>query len=216
MYYETEEPLDFDVDSLAFKIGANVSDVHQIIKHFFFEHEGRLHHSRCDLEILAFREKSTKAKKSATARWENALAMRTHCDRIANARVSDANQEPITNNQEPVVKPLRRKSAPIPAGFQINEVSTTYAQDRNLNIADELVAFANWHTAKGSTFKDWQAAWRTWCDKAVEFGRARGGAPPNSRDAGRTIAANSIFKDEHLPKAKQDERTIDAECTRLE
>lgn len=51
MYYDTEQPLESDIDALAFRIGANASDVHQIIRHFFFEHEGKLHHSRCDKEI---------------------------------------------------------------------------------------------------------------------------------------------------------------------
>jgi len=98
MYYETEQPLENDIDAIAFRIGANASDLHQILKHFFFLHEdGFWHHSRCDKEILAFRERSEKAKKSADARWSNANAMRPHSKRNANAKVSDANQEPVTN-----------------------------------------------------------------------------------------------------------------------
>ena len=100
MYYETEEPFDCDIDALAFKIGANASEVHQILKHFFFEHDGKWHHSRCDKEILAFRGKSDKAKNSANARWNNANAMRTHSECNANECLIDANQEPLTTNQE--------------------------------------------------------------------------------------------------------------------
>lgn len=105
IYYETEQPIENDVDAVAFKIGANVSDVQQIFKHFFFLHDdGLWHQARCDKEILAFRDKSEKAKKSADARWANANAMRTHTDRKAKAQVSDANQEPVTSNQEPKTK----------------------------------------------------------------------------------------------------------------
>lgn len=100
MYYETEEPLESDVEALAFKIGATASDVHQILKHFFFEFEGKWHHSRCNKEILAFRERSRKAKESASARWDNAKAMRTHIEGSAPEVVCNANQEPVTNNQE--------------------------------------------------------------------------------------------------------------------
>lgn len=96
-YYETEQPLENDADALAFRFGANASDVQQILKHYFFFHDGRWHNSRCDKEILAFRSKSEKAKKSANARWENANAMRTHNERNADEPLSDANQEPITN-----------------------------------------------------------------------------------------------------------------------
>jgi hypothetical protein len=55
----------------------------------------------------------------------------------------------------------------------------TYAEQRRVSLAVELESFRNHHQAKGSTFKDWQAAWRTWCDMAVEFGRA-GGQKPQS------------------------------------
>lgn len=102
VYYDTESPLKNDVDALAFDIGASASDVHQILKHFFFLHDdGLWHHSRCNKEILAFRQKSDKAKKSAEARWNNANAMRTHTERNADEPVSDANQYPVPTNQEP-------------------------------------------------------------------------------------------------------------------
>lgn len=54
-----------------------------------------------------------------------------------------------------------------------------YATQRKLSLAVELESFRNWHQAKGTTMKDWQAAWRTWCDKAVEFGRT--GTTANAR-----------------------------------
>lgn len=64
------------------------------------------------------------------------------------------------------------KPAPLPADFYPNETGVEYAEKRNVTLAVELESFRNWHQAKGTTMKDWQAAWRTWCDKAVEFGRA--------------------------------------------
>lgn len=65
-----------------------------------------------------------------------------------------------------------KKGAPLPADFVPNETGLRYAEERGVQIEAELKSFANWHQAKGTLFKDWQAAWRTWCDKAVEFGRA--------------------------------------------
>jgi len=111
IYYETESAIENDVDAIAFKIGANARDVHQILKHFFFLHDdGFWHQSRCDKEILTFRDKSEKAKKSADARWSNANAMRPHNERSANEPISNANQEPVTSNQEPKEK-TKNKSA---------------------------------------------------------------------------------------------------------
>lgn len=33
--------------------------------------------------------------------------------------------------------------------------------------------FLDHHRAKGSTFKDWDSAWRTWMRNAVEFSQRR-------------------------------------------
>lgn len=40
-----------------------------------------------------------------------------------------------------------------------------------LNLADEQAAFEDHHAANGSTFKDWQAALRTWLRNAARFAR---------------------------------------------
>jgi hypothetical protein len=83
------------------------------------------------------------------------------------------------------------KATSLPSDFYPNATGVEYADSRRVPLAVELESFRNWHMAKGSTMKDWQAAWRTWCDKAVEFGRAgvtANGArasPGNSRDEGR-------------------------------
>jgi uncharacterized protein YdaU (DUF1376 family) len=99
-YYDTELPLPNDPEALAFQIGASESDVRSILKHFF-EIDGDLcRHKRCDKEIAAYKEKSAKAANSANARWSNAGAMRTHTERNAKAKVSDANQEPRTKNHK--------------------------------------------------------------------------------------------------------------------
>lgn len=201
IYYETEQPLENDADAVAFKIGANASDVHQILKHFFFLHDGLWHQSRCDAEILAFQAKSDKAKKSADARWKSANAMRTHSDSTANEPVSDANQKPVTSNQskpKAVAKKPPPRAHQLPTDFYPNETGVEYADTRRVCFAVELESFRNWHNAKGTTMKDWQSAWRTWCDKSVEFGRAgqsKGQAPPrmSHADQSKLAAARTIW-----------------------
>lgn len=148
MYYETEQPLESDIDALAFKIGANESDVQQILKHFFFEHDGRWHNSRCDKEILAFRGRSEKAKKSADARWSNAKAMRAHNERNANEHVSDANQEPVTNNQY-------KDSCPQPSANDAcphQKIISLYAEQ-----LPELTQVRTWEGSRATNLK---ARWR--------------------------------------------------------
>jgi uncharacterized protein YdaU (DUF1376 family) len=218
LYYETEEPLEIDEDALAFKTGANALDVHQILKHFFFQHEERWHHSRCDKEILAFREKSKKAKDSANARWKNADAMRTHTKRNANEPFFDANQEPVTNISITDVidssasAPKPKKATQLPVGFYPNANGVEYAEDRKLNIAIELTSFRNWHESKGTALKDWQAGWRTWCDKAVEYGRAKGANQQprmTQHQLNQQAIARSLFGDDD-----RQERLIEGEVVR--
>lgn len=64
------------------------------------------------------------------------------------------------------------RASKLPDDFAINDTGVKYANGRGVNITTELDGFRNYHEAKGTTFKDWQAAWRTWCDNAVKFGRA--------------------------------------------
>ncbi len=73
----------------------------------------------------------------------------------------------------------KRRATVLADDFKPNETGIAYAERLRVSLDPEIAGFRNWHTAKGSTFKDWQAAWRTWCDKAVEFGRS--GDKPNAR-----------------------------------
>lgn len=77
-------------------------------------------------------------------------------------------------------RPPKVAATPLPEGFAPDETGQHYAAERALAVNRELLAFRNWHTAKGSCYSNWQAAWRTWCDRAVGFGRGQpaGPAPP--------------------------------------
>jgi len=117
-YYDTEKPLENDPESLAFKIGANASDVNLILKHYFILDGDVWKKTRCDSVIAEYHGKADKARKSAEARWKNATAKRADSERNANASQdnanaskSDANQEPITKNQEPILKELAQQVA---------------------------------------------------------------------------------------------------------
>lgn len=106
MYYDQEGPISDDHASLAFQIGSDQESVRLILDHFFsLDANAMRTHKRCDQVIAEYRAKSEKAAKSASARWNNANAMRTHTERNANAPKNDANQEPITNNQEKTISP---------------------------------------------------------------------------------------------------------------
>jgi uncharacterized protein YdaU (DUF1376 family) len=108
-YYDTEQPLENDPESLAFKIGAQVIDVNLILKHYFILDGEVWRKTRCDAVISEYHGKADKARKSAEIRWKNANGKQSNSERNANASKNnanetknDANQEPITNNQKPI------------------------------------------------------------------------------------------------------------------
>lgn len=91
------------------------------------------------------------------------------------------NRESIIDSSEPRVAnapPLKvvsiSRATPFPEGFVFNERAEEMAKGRGLNVHQEFAAFRDHHTAKGSLFRDWQAAFRTWLRNAVKFA-AKGG-----------------------------------------
>lgn len=95
--------------------------------------------------------------------------------------VAPANNHHRTINEPSVIvagadtpaKPTNRSTA-LPADFMPNETAEQMAAELGLNLADEQAAFVDHHAANGSTFKDWQAAFRTWLRNANRFSRRPG------------------------------------------
>ena len=81
--------------------------------------------------------------------------------------------------QEPEVLPAQTSShsrgSRLPANFRLlDTVLIQYAVAAGVfNPQAELDQFCDHHTAKGSIFKDWSAAWRTWCRNAVKYQQQR-------------------------------------------
>jgi uncharacterized protein YdaU (DUF1376 family) len=116
-YYADEKPLIGDIDRIQRLIGARSKEekdaVKAVLEEFFSFESDCFRNKRADAEIEKFRSKSLKAKESANTRW-----MRTHSEGNAEPMRQpfdcNANQEPITKNQEPKEK-NKRTSAPVVA-----------------------------------------------------------------------------------------------------
>lgn len=168
-YYTDEKPFTDAPEDIAFAVRSDEKTVQLILRHFFVQQDDGWHQTRCDKEIAHFHGKAEKARESANARWKNANALPTQYGRNAKATKSDANQEPRTNNQEPVVvppAPKARRKTQYPADFYPNATGEAAAVSKGIHIPSELAKFRDWHTAKGNTMADWQAAWRTWVGNA--------------------------------------------------
>jgi len=68
-----------------------------------------------------------------------------------------------------------RKNRSLPPDFTIPDDLKTWATSKGLTekeIENETDKFKDHHKSKGNTFKDWDAAWKNWIRKAIEY---RGG-----------------------------------------
>lgn len=106
--------------------------------------------------------------------------------------------EPSGTTIEPSIEaaPRRRRKPelPIPEGWVPNEKNLEDARKLNLTeqeIRHEASQFRDRHLAKGSLFRDWDAAWRTWLGNIGKFsGRSMAGkAAPGGRGPGRSLAS---------------------------
>lgn len=133
----------------------------QIVR--FEEHNGKSAKRRCSESV-----RKMSARDADKARTESG----NDAEELQQSRAPrEREREREEVNLEPA-KPARKKATQIPADFYPNESGVAYAEEKRISLAVELESFRNWHQAKGGAYKDWQACWRTWCDKAVEYGRA--------------------------------------------
>lgn len=107
-YYLNESPLCADDAKLmrthCIRTEEEKSAFANVLADFFTKTECGYLHSSCEKVIEKYKEKSEKASRSAKARWgKDANAVRTHSE-------GNANQEPITNNQEPIKDKKPRKA----------------------------------------------------------------------------------------------------------
>ncbi len=101
-------------------------------------------------------------------------------------------EEPIGSSK----KTARRKpEMELPPDWVPSERNIEDAESRQfsaMEIQDEADRFRNHHLAKGSRFRDWDAAWRTWLGNARKYG-SRGsvafGAAPGGHGRGGSIAS---------------------------
>lgn len=72
----------------------------------------------------------------------------------------------------------------LPENFEPDQTASQLATETGVSIPVELAAFKDHHTANGSVFKDWQAAFRTWLRNAVKFGKRDQRGQPSAMTAG--------------------------------
>lgn len=219
MYYDSEEPLKNDPESLAFSIGSDDATVLRLLKHYFVLDADAWRHKRIDAEISAYHSKAEKARESAKARWKNKKSMPPHSDGNANAYRPDDSSLNIDANQEPrtTLPPTveREGDAQPPEGKAVASAGTRLSSDWVLPIE-----WGNWAISEGlteaqvrssaDTFRDhwvakagkdarkadWLATWRNWVRRDLNrVGGSYGSASHEKRRSGSESIQDRVKRD---------------------
>jgi len=214
-YYITEKPLPVELRAVCRLVLATTESqreaVEVVLQEFFELTDAGWINRRANAEIVTMLDKQQKQREKANKRWQkpaqepgNAPAMPQHESEDAMASKVDADALPPTPTPTPTPTPVitpsdegvsRKRSATpstkpnratvLPENFVPNETAESIARETGVDLQREFASFCDHHTAKASTFSDWQAAFRTWLRNASKFHQ--------SRPAQRSVPAQRSF-----------------------
>jgi uncharacterized protein YdaU (DUF1376 family) len=197
-YYLEETPIPKETQSVIRRLRLASEEektaLENVLSDFFMPSDVGFRHLRIDADIAEYHaqceknkvngKKGGRPKGKKTQSVSSGLPVDTQTDARANP-----NQEPITNNQEPIIgKPRSKPRQQLPADFYPNSTGEAAATAKGIDILSELSKFSDYHRAKGSVMADWQAAWRTWVGNAKPVAGASRSQPKSfaqqDREAG--------------------------------
>ena len=170
------------------------------ISEFFTVEGDRITNARLTKEHQKATEKS-RVRGEAGAKGGRAKALGTKEQALANATVlpkHSQKSEPeekedtfVSSKKIPRPKPKRVVSLPedwVPAEMNLADAYKRGFSDKEIN--HEAERFRDHHLARGTAFKDWDAAWRTWLSNARKFA--------GNRDVSRRTQASGSGHDGSL------------------
>lgn len=179
-----------------------------VLKQFFTVSDGQWRHARIEKELSAAREKKVKAREkaeaAARARWEKQKARKesqeqcsTHAPSKASGNASALHEEcpspspspsPSDSNSKDMGAGKRRQRAhQLPDDFEPTEKHRALAGELGVILIDEFAKFRDYHRAKGSTMKDWNAALNNWLRNAKDFQRGKTSGPPGRKSTSQSF-----------------------------
>lgn len=108
-----------------------------------------------------------------------------------NISLSVSSSSSISKNPSGFIISRARKKTQLPEGFAFTPEMRLWAEGLGVDVDRETENFRDYHTARGSVFLDWGAAWRTWMRNAVKFSRGGKGDDFEKRTAGLRSWLNS-------------------------
>lgn len=111
---------------------------------------------------------------------------RTDGRTVESARVDASAADPAESVPEKKPRAVKRSTS-LPEGWVPSARNVSDALDAGFTMEElenEASRFRDYHLAKGTRFKDWDAGWRTWLRNAREFGSRRSVAGGSSAGPG--------------------------------
>lgn len=199
---------DFDAAEAAYFLRCDVADTNAVLCEL--ENSGRIHEGvvvrwgdrQFDSDISRDRQRRYREKRSG----DNIVASRDSLgdgnapsrDGGVTVQDTDTDTDTDTTSLRSVAreaKPARRKTA-IKFDWEPSEKNREDARRYDLSVSTvsiEAEKFRDHHLKNGSVFKDWNAAWRTWCQRVKEF-QPRGQGPPQKPQTGSAKLVELLTK----------------------
>jgi uncharacterized protein YdaU (DUF1376 family) len=188
LYYTLEGPLPLDVAAALRAIGARSQDERQaaelVLREFFTETPEGWNHSACERVIDKYRIQAGIARENGTKGGRPPVS--SHNPEITEiGSVSVPNPKaihyPLTTSEDigglPSPRPKSRATK-IPSDWTPNAKHAEIAAEVGVVSLDrEADQFRDFHDAKGSTFLNWDAAFRTWLRNANKFSPTKSNTP---------------------------------------
>lgn len=138
-----------------------------------------LQHQRSAAQVAEMKEQRRSAGRAGGLARSKRVAKQTPSESLSNSPSKIQASTERTTEQKTSSSVARKRATQVPDEFPITPQMHSWGREHAPLIADpvaETAQFLDHHRAKGSTFKDWTAAWRTWMANAQKFAEQRGGA----------------------------------------
>lgn len=202
----TGGPVPLDMDRLPRRFGCTKAKTKKLINALQDQGkirviDGVIHQEKAENETKTAQKKSEKATKTAHERWGKSEGksneindellqthMRSHPHSICQPEPepepevkgtlsSSQKTEDLFAEPPPKKKPKRATSIPenwVPSDRNIADALSKNLTHQQIQIEGEK--FRDYHLAKGTTYKNWDAGWRTWIGNAIKFAGGRNGS----------------------------------------
>lgn len=143
--------------------------------------------SKLEADRLRIAEKRVHGKVNKN---DSVADSRDQSRKVANVAQARGNRQEVEDNNTPPCIPPKgeipkksKRGSQVPANFPVTADMRAYAQRLGVAAVDaETEQFLDHHRARGTVFRDWQAAWRTWMRNSVKFSKGRSGSAPAPDD----------------------------------